>query len=224
MDAYFANREVAKFNNLNSDNYENKIFANERYDFVKNNKIFINNSTFATMGFKKNIFDDCSFRYCTFINCYFKNAAFNNVILSSCNFIDCNFDGAVFVNCDFRYANFKDCYIEYEVIKSSLPSEDNLRWRLCTNLSIECLKLGSDDDYRKFYFEEKGATERHYKEILLRRQEYYKKKYGGWDALLAFIKLVLTRFSKHLWGYGEKLRTLLLNILIIISIFSIYYY
>lgn len=226
MDAYFLNRQISKLSDSQTiEAVENKVYANERFNNKEKhiNKI-INNSTFATMGFKNNSFDDCTFNYCTFINCYFRDAKFTNVVFVGCKFIDCNFTGTTYINCDFRYANFKDCFINYDDLKFSLPREENLRWRLCTNLSIECLNLGSDDEYKKYYFEEKKATEKYNIEIFLRRQPYYKKKYGGWDALVALTKVVLGKLNQYLWGYGEKLRVLLLNIFIVVFLSSFFYY
>lgn len=224
MEAYFHNRNVAKLNELpTSKVVENKIFSNERYDDKEYEKLVLKNSTFATMGFKNNSFKDCQFKYCTFINCYFRNASFVDVEFTGCNFYDCNFDGTSYNNCDFRYAKFKDCFINYDDFKCCLPKEDNLKRKLCMNLSIESLKSGFEDEYKKYYFEEKDATERYNYEIFLRRQPYYKNKYNSWEAFLALIQLIIGKINKCLWGYGEKLTTLLKNIFLIILVFSIIY-
>ncbi len=224
MDAYFLNRDVAKLNEIPmSEVLENKIFANDRFDDKVHNKLIIKNSTFATMGFKDNSFKDCKFNYCTFINCYFRNAKFIDVEFIGCNFFDCNFEGTSYNNCDFRYAKFKDCFINYDDFKCCLPKEENIRRKLCMNLSIESLKSGLEGEYKKYYFEEMDATEKYNYEIFLRRQHYYKNKYSGWDAFLALIRIIIGKINKCLWGYGEKLITLVNNIFFILLIFSILY-
>lgn len=225
MEEYFLKRDTSNlYETSSSEPIENKVYANERHDKKIYSNLIIQNSTFATMGFKENRFIDCTFRYCIFVNCYFRGAHFNNVIFNGCKFIDCNFYSTSYVNRDFSYVSFKDCYIDYDALKHSLPREENLRWALCTNLSIESLNLGSYDNYRKYYFEEMKATEEKNIEIILRRQSYYKDKYGGWDAFIALLYLIIGKLNKILWGYGENISTLLFNIVVIILLFSIYYF
>lgn len=225
MKEYLLNRSIANLHEASSSEIiENNIYANERHDKKEYNHLVIQNSTFATMGFKLNKFNDCSFRYCIFINCYFRGAYFNNVIFNGCKFIDCNFASTSYINCDFTYASFKGCYIEYDALRDSLPREGNLRWALCTNLSIECLNLGSYDNYRKYYFEEMKATEEKNIEIILRRQSYYKSKYGSWNAFIALLNLIISKINKIFWGYGERISTLIFNIFVVILFFSIYYF
>ena len=70
-------------------------------------------------------------------------------------FINCNFDEVTLVNCTFDYCKFEGCFIKYNDLLQSLSKRPNIRWELCKNLSLECLKLGHEDEYRKYYFEEK---------------------------------------------------------------------
>jgi len=209
--------------------YEDKVFAGQRFDryWKIESKIF-QNCTFSKMGFLEAKFKNTDVRYCTFIDCYFRKAEFNAVDFTGVVFINCTFDLATFINCIFDYVNFKDCYIKFEIMKENLPrTRHNLNRDLCRNLSIECLKMGDDQNYRKYYFEEKCASERYnWKKFYHKAADNadnlksYEDKYTMWDQLEGLLTFVLAKLDKHIWGYGEKLSRLFRNILIIIIFFS----
>lgn len=224
MKAYFEGRELSKYEDIgNIEIISDKYFVNNRVDNTKIENRKFENSTFATMGFKSNRFNSCQFMYCIFLNCYFKDAKFDNTKFIGCKFIECNFEGSTYYNCDFRYASFKECFIQFKALYNTLPNEENIRWRICKNLARECLSLGYTEDYREYYFEEKKATEKQNIEIILRRQSYYKNKYGGWEAIVNLVKLIISKLDKYLWGYGENLKNLIINVLVVVFGFAVLY-
>jgi hypothetical protein len=240
LQQYFENRDKCRIDQLDESltKIENMLFANEKIDnkiekddksplfkksILKNRSIC--SSTFASIGFKESIFEFISLAHCVFIDCYFKRAKFNNVDFTGCIFINCNFEGAIFARCDFRYVKFENCFVKFEDLVNNLPTEVNLRWHLCRDISIECLHKGDIEEYRKYFFEEKRASERHYFKVLVHKNDdIYYKKYNWVDGLKGIGAFIFSKLNKILWGYGEKLSRLIDNIIIVILFFTFVYW
>lgn len=227
MQQYFENRSLISYENLNKDIVkENVILANERADSKWNSLHYrINHSTFAKMGFLKSKFLNDDLRFNAFIDCYFKETKFENVNFTGSVFINCNFDGATFINCSFDYCSFDRCYIKYDALVESLSNRPNIRWEICKKLSLECLKLGHETDYRKYYFAEKKASEEYYwKRFWHSGTDEYYKKYNWKEQLAGLFSFLISKANKLLWGYGEKLSKLIKNIIFVIIVFACGYY
>jgi len=232
MQQYFENREKESFKKLieNKDGenkiIENKVYVNERPDKNWNsNNYIVHNSTFAKMGFREAKFNDDDLKFNVFIDCYFKRAKFNNVNFTGSLFINCNFDEVTLINCVFDYCKFENCIIQYKYLKESLAERANIRWEICKNMSLECLKLGQENEYRKYFFEEKKASETYYlKKFWHKGSDTYYKKYNGVDQLTGFVDYVLSKLNKLLWGYGEMISRLIINIVIVLGMFTVGYY
>lgn len=228
MQQYFENRTLKSSDEIRNENkkYENIIIANERLDKEwKSENYKINNSTFAKIGFREAKFSNDDLRFNVFIDCYFKRARFEDVNFTSSIFINCNFDEVTLINCTFDYCRFEGCLIQYKYFSESMPKRPNIKWELCKNLSLECLKLGREDEFRKYYFAEKEASEQYYwKKFCHKGSESYYKKYNGIDQLSGLWNYILSKASKFLWGYGEKLTRLIFNIILVLIIFTIGYY
>lgn len=228
MQQYFENRTLKSHKDIKADNVcqEGIILANERIDSNwKSENYIIKNSTFAKMGFLQSHFSNDDLRFNVYIDCYFKRAKFENVNFTSSIFINCNFDEAVFVNCTFDYCKFEDCFIKYDDLVESLSNRPNMRWELCKNLSLQCLELGYEDEYRKYFFAEKEASEKYYwKKFWHKGTEDYYKKYNGRDRMSGLWNYLLSKANKLLWGYGERLSRLIWNIVIVLIGFSVCYY
>ena len=226
MQQYFENRDNKGLCDIGNNPVENCVFANERLDANWNPKLLsITNSTFAKMGFKGSNISQCNLSFCVFIDCYFKNAKVEQTKFIGCQFINCNFDSAFFSKCNFEYATFENCFIPYNQMKTNLPiNKDNLRASLCKNLEIQCLNLGDVTNYREYLFEEKHAGERHSIKKLFHKGDSYYKKYNFFDGICGLFSYTVSKLSQFLWGYGEKLYTLIRNIVLLICVFSIPYY
>lgn len=232
MQQYFIGRKKrllkSELKNSSAVKLGDAIFANERIDdSVAISQKTINNSTFAKMGFKESTFDQCDFSFCTFVDCYFKSSKFLQVNFTSCKFINCTFDGPklYFENCKFNYAIFENCYIPYDKMKGNFPKEEeNLRIDICKNLSLQCLSLGDIVNYKKYLFEQRHAEEIHeIRKLFHKSGSYYDKKYNLWEGIGGLFNFIRSKISRFLWGYGEKISTLIRNILLVILIFSLVY-
>ena len=227
MQQYFQNREVKKTSDVKkTGKHENIILANERVDSSwKSEHYIINNSTFAKMGFSGSSFKNDDLRFNTFIDCYFRRATFEVVNFTGCKFINCNFDDVNILNCTFDYCTFESCFISYDLLKGSISTKPNIRWGLCKNLSLESLALGYEDEFRKYYFAEKEASEEYYwKKFWHKGSETYYNKYNEIDRLSGLINFILSKVNKCLWGYGERLSRLVGNIVMVIIGFTVGYY
>lgn len=228
MQQYFENRTLTKVEDIKKDKkkYENIILANERVDgtWVSEDYV-INNSTFAKMGFLGAKFSNDDLKFNVYIDCYFKRAIFEDVNFTGSIFINCNFDEVTLMNTTFDYCKFDGCFIKYKYLIQTLSTRPNIRWEICKNMSLQCLNLGHEDEYRKYYFEEKKASEQYYwKKFWHKGTEKYYKKYNGVDQLSGIINYCISKLNKLLWGYGEKLSRLIFNMIIVIIAFAFGYY
>lgn len=224
MEQYFRDKETRIFKDiLPNDSLLNVIFINELFEKIVYKNFAVNYSTIANMGFKKCRFTQINFSHCTFINCFFGRAHFEDVNFVECKFIDCNFGSATIVACDFRYARFQGCFILYRDMKKNLPSQPNLRWDLVRNIAIQCLNLGDTSEYRLYFFAEKDASEQHFWKMFIHDESFYKNKYGLWESVSGLLRLITSKISKFLWGYGESILSLLAVISGVIIIFTLLY-
>lgn len=225
MNQFTLNKEIFDLNNLESRvKYEDKIFCNIRPDKSFNrDRLEITHSTFANIGFRESNIKNSDLSHNVFIDCYFKKTTICNVDFTGSKFINCQFDNADIKHSDFIYSNFENCCIEYDTMFTNLPTEFNLREKLCRNLSFECLKAGLDKDYKKYFFEERKSREKHYYETFrLEPKSYYKSK-TTYQKISAFSKYIQSKLSKRLWGYGESIYQLLLSMIITNIVYSIIY-
>ncbi len=229
MNEYILEKEFKTLESITTSSEDQKIenfyFANERpsSEFKIKNRV-INHCSFLNLGLKSASIDNTDFSHCVFIECYFKKSFFSQVNFTNCKFIKCNLEDVNVISSNFNYALFKDCYIDFEVIQASLPKSSNLRWRLCTNLALEALRLGNDLQFRKYFFAEKASSEQHFLSMFTKKEEYYKKHYSGWQSIEGLFKFITSKLSKRLWGYGEKISYLIFNILFVIIAFSSFYF
>ncbi len=228
MQQYFENRELINYEDIKGDNVrcENVILANERVDKRWNSENYkMNNCTFAKIGFREAHFSNDDLRFNVFIDCYFKKACFENVNFTASIFINCNFDEIVLINCTFDYCQFKGCFIKYCDLQLSLSERPNIRWELCKNLSMECLDLGYEDEFRNYYFAEKKASEQYYwRKFWHKGNDKYYKKYNAMDQFSGLWNFLLSKANKFLWGYGEKLTRLIFNILLVHIVYTMLYF
>ncbi|MGG7195399.1 pentapeptide repeat-containing protein [Clostridium butyricum] len=204
--------------------YIDKLFSNERPDSnFKKEKLDIQHSTFTNIGFREANIKNSNLSHNVFVSCYFKKSNIWNVNFTGCTFINCKFDDVDIEHSDFIYANFENCYIMYDIMYNNLPREFNLRENLCRNFSMECIKAGMDDDYKKYYFEERKAREKNYYEIFRLNTKPYYKDNNMYQKIIAFFKYMQSKVSKVLWGYGENIWQLICSMLFINMIYVIIY-
>lgn len=231
MEQYFAGRTKMCINAIpeyiiKHKKIEDAVFSNERIDEKWNATQYeVYHSTFSKMGFRNSQFKQCNLSFCVFIDCYFKKAIFDQVKFVGCLFINCNFDLAVITKCDFRYASFDNCFIPYSQMKNNFPdNEENIKAKLCRSLSLQCLKLGEINEYKLYLFEEKASNEVHSIRKLIHRGNSFYNKYSLSEGLGGLFDYMCSKVSKIIWGYGEKMSSLLCCMLLVMLTYSCVYY
>lgn len=202
--------------------YRGLKFVNEKIDkkipSIDNREV--HDSIFEDMGFKESVFSECNFSHNTFINCYFKKVQMWDVNFTGSRFINCNFDEAEISHSSFIYCSFENCFIPYQAMVENLPTEANLRERLCRNLSIESLNSGNDKDYKMYFYDMKAAGEKNnFETFRIQRRPYYRKKTFD-QRVSAFLAFVNSKVNKYLWGYGENMGRLCFILLCIVVGFA----
>lgn len=226
MNQYIVGKELIKISDIKNEvQLQNKIFASERPDNnFMHEHLVINHSTFVSIGFKDSKFVLCDLSFCVFIDCYFKKTIFDNVKFLGCKFINCKLDDLTLISCDFQYATFENCFIEFDTLYPNLPRDSNKRWDITRNIAMQCLKLGYSEQYRKYFFQEKEASEQHYWEMFRRKEKFYKNHYGFWDGFLGLFKLIGSKIDKVLWGYGESIYPLVIVMALFVFLFSLLFF
>lgn len=180
-------------------------------------------SKFKSIGFLETKLKSCIFDRNTFEDCYFRRAELKSTSFVGSKFISCNFLKTKFINCDLDYVCFRECAVDFENIVDSLPSRVNLRKELCKNLAMEHLKAGNTKEYKKFFFEERECSRNYHKDKFISKDNYTREQFNVKDALSGFKHFCLITLDKELWGYGEKIKTVFRNILILNIGFYIYF-
>lgn len=191
--------------------------------------------TFANVSFKGVTLENINFEDCVFLSCYFRYAVWTNCRFQSCRFIDSHIRGVTLAPAHddvegnkFFYCRFSDCFISYGKIESSLEKQPpNLRRELAHNLGTEALKLGFQNEARKFRWCELKAREEELKGIfqIWHWTDYDKSRYNFLDWFRASTQLTTNRINWYLWGYGEKGWVLFRNLAIItLGVFPLLFY
>lgn len=205
---------------------EDKYFANQKHEGKKAviNDSKFSNCTFAKVGLKEARINGVNFNFCVFIDCYFRKTIFDDCNFTGAKFINCNFDQASITNCIYEYAKFENCIIPYHTMEGNLPkSKHNLCRYLCRDLGIECLKLGMDREYLLYYYQEMRSSEAYNWEKFWhphQPEHSYFQKYNWSDQLSGLLSFLLSKLNKFLWGYGENIFRLIINIVLTILIFA----
>ena len=171
--------------------------------------------TFANISFKKAVFQSSTFLNCIFIGCYFRRAELSGSRFIGCRFIDCNFSHVAIKGCDFTHSSFRECQLPFSELEFSMPSEPNLKEDLARNLFLESSRLGLSAEARRYRIAEIRAREVNLLSAALGSSQWYKEHYDGLARLRALRELVLSYLNRWLWGYGERARVLLRNLLLV---------
>ena len=180
--------------------------------------------TFINIGFKEVKFKNSIFFNCIFVGCYFRRAQFKNTSFQGCQFIDCKFPRISISVCDFRYSNFTGCQISFSEIEHSLPSEPNLMEDLSRNLALESLRLGLYQEAKRYKTVRINAHEKHLKAAFCGNSQWYKDHFDICARICAFLEWLLSLINRRMWGYGEKISTLVLNLILLLFIFPVVFF
>lgn len=199
---------------------KNILYQDEQKDNLKFTKTDMRFCTFERLGIKKAEFSEMRITQSIFDDVYARTATFKDVDFTGTIFRNCNFDKAKFNTCKLWYCKFYNTSLPVDEIVKCLPPEANLRKDIAQNLKMNYLSLGQKDNADIFLDIEINAGQEELYEIFKAKNEYYKKKYDTLDRIGAFFKYSFSLFSGFLWGYGHKVRKLLLSYSIMVLILS----
>ncbi|MCO6414086.1 MAG: pentapeptide repeat-containing protein [Thiogranum sp.] len=174
--------------------------------------------TFANISFKEARLQSSTFLDCVFIGCYFRRAELVNSSFVGCRFIDCQFTHIAVKSSRFPHSLFRGCQIDIEELEHNLPPEPNIREVLTRNLSLESSKLGLSTQARAYRMAEIRAREAHLRAAIAGQSQWYRDHFDGLARLRALLQLILSLLNRWLWGYGERVATLLRN-LVLVAVF-----
>lgn len=204
---------------------EDKVYGGQRLDGQTIKNASFQHCTFANLSFKDVIFQNGSFLNCVFISSYFRRAEFASTRFIGCRFFDCVFSHAAITGSDFRFSIFRDCQIPFAEMRYSLPAEPNIREELARNLALESSRLGLSSESRAYRMEEIRAREEDLLAAFLGRSQWYRDHYDFVGRIKAFGNWSFSLLNRWLWGYGERARVLIRNlVLVALFIFPTFFY
>ncbi|MCP9748935.1 pentapeptide repeat-containing protein [Lacihabitans sp. CS3-21] len=196
---------------LHSNRNQKKLISDKKLHFA----------TFENISFLNLKFLNCTFKHCKYDNLYAREVTFENVDFTGTFFVNCNFDNIKLINCNIRHCRFQNCIIPVNEIINSLPPESNLKKKLATNLKVNFQNLGIQNESDKFLDIEIKAEIGNLNSIIISDSDYYKMNFQTFDRIIAVLKLCLLRFEIFVWGYGHKVKNLLISYTVILLVYSL---
>lgn len=185
------------------------LFSDTVKDGLKVSGVVLRTCRFVRIGAKDAQFNSCSLTQCQFEESYLRKARFRDVDLTGSTFRNCNLEKATFKGCTLRYCTFQSTRLDCDEIIGCLPVEPNLRRDLARNLRRNFEELGDKDTANVFLDLEIDAHEQELLGAFRRKTDYYRTHYTGVDQAVAGIKLLSSKLSGIVWGYGHRVRRLL---------------
>lgn len=194
---------------------DDTLFVDQRYDEGELAGAWFQHCTFANVSFKEAKLRDCHFSNCVFEGCYLRGTEIIDCHFPASRFIDCEFPKPKVYGGNFRKTRFRRSLITFEIMEPNLPGEPNLCRDLCENLAAEASALGQEREAREYRLR---AIEEH--QEALRRgyrwsDEYSRSHYPDLQRVIAFLKLGWSKANGFLWGHGERMQRLLVNLAVL---------
>lgn len=200
------------------------LFSDAVKDDLKVSGAVLRMCRFVRIGAKNAEFNSCSLTQCQFEDSYLRKADFRDVDLTGSTFRNCNLEKATFKGCTLRYCTFQSTRLDRDEIIGCLPVEPNLRRDLSRNLRRNFEELGDKDAADVFLNLEIDAHEQELLGAFRRKTDYYRAHYTGVDQAVAGLKLLGSKLSGIVWGYGHRVRRLLVSYIILTLLFSMVTY
>ncbi len=212
MSVYLARTHTRTLDQSVTDLADDTLFVDQRFDRGELTGTRFQYCTFANVSFKNATLTECHFSGCVFEGCYFRGTTLAECQFPATRFIDCEFSKPTIYGCSFRTTRFTRSFIDFERLEPSLPGEPNLCRDLCEDLALAASALGHGRKARQYRL--RAIKER---EEALRRgyrwtDEYSRSHYPEFQRVTAFFKLSWSRANGLLWGHGERMSRLLLNL------------
>lgn len=204
---------------------EDRLFQNQRFEGAALEMVQFKSCTFSNVSFKSTAFRDCRFTDCIFEACYFRETHFVDSHFSSSRFIDCEFVKPHIMNCDFGYTRYTRTLIPFASLQSSLPGSPNIGRELAHRLAVQATHLGSDGDARAYRLTAIDLREQELWRAFRGSDTYFRSHYPGTlDRIGALLGFAFSKVNGALWGYGEAIGRLVINmLLIVVVIFPLVY-
>lgn len=204
---------------------EDNVYGGQRLDAIEIADADFKHCTFANLSFKQARFRNGYFQNCIFIGCYFRRAELASTRFIGCRFFDCVFSHVAVRGCNFSFSTFRDCCVPFAEMRYSLPQEPNIREELARNLALESSHLGLGSEARAYRLEEIRAREEHLLGAIFARSQWYQEHFDFVGRVRAFGNLVFSLLNRWFWGYGERARVLLRNLILVgFVIFPVFFF
>jgi hypothetical protein len=188
------------------------LFANQRFDGEELSGQRFEHCTFANVSFLRAKLKGCHFSNCIFEGCYFRRSEVVECNFPASRFIDCEFSKPNFYACGFQTTRFRRSVPVFHVIEPSLPGEPNLCRALCDNLANEAQSLGLDREARSYRLQAIRARQAELRAGYRWSDQYSQDHYPELERVTAFVELCASRLNGWVWGHGEYVSRLLLNV------------
>lgn len=180
------------------------------------------NKLFIRVGSKADTYKNVDFSHTYFDHCYFRNCVFDGCNFNGCKFMNSNFASSTFIGCKFDYATFQNTIVDEEILQTGFPGFDNLKLKFARSLRTNFQSLGDAESANKAIKIELEARESHLKKSWKSNESYYRKKYKGWNRILAYLKWFRFKIQEFIWGNGESTNNLIRSGLILWLLMTIY--
>ncbi len=145
-----------------------------------------------------------------------RNSTLVEVDFTGTRFIECNLAYATFDRCKLWYVSFDRCKINYDSILKTLPGMTNLRFQVLRSLRQNAASEGDDVRAKSLLLLELKAQRYEFWNRFSHSAAYYEQRYNGWKRWVEFFRWSCHACENIFWGYGLSIRTLALNVVIVI--------
>ena len=212
-----------------SQNKTIKLDKIEIYDFGKMNMNF-SNIQLTRSHLKLLRLKDCTVRNCSFTqsiisdDSYLRHAKFVNVDFTGTLFRDTNLEKAEFLNCNMKYVRFENCLLNCNsIIKNSLPVESNLKLGVLNQLYKNEISNGNTEKADEILYLIRDAERKESWDILTSSEEYFRETRKN-NVLKYFGKYLIASWDKYIWGYGLRVKQILVTMIIVVVLFAVIYF
>lgn len=178
------------------------------------------NCVFIGVGLKGATLAKMDIKFAKFRHCYLRGSTLERCDFTGSEFVDCNLRNVKWENCKLEYVSFTRCDLDYGEIIQCLPDNNYMRRRLLRSLRINALSMGDTRQADRLLLMEMDADWGEQKDILFLASDFHRARYGPSDRLKAFSRLVVHAVESLVWGYGVKLRKILVFCLILLGLSS----
>lgn len=232
------NDEVEKI--LDNYKYERRIIENFGNNSIKKiSNVNLEKVDFKNLTLKNCEFVDSEIKFShIFENSYLRKSKFLNVDFTGTVFENVNLEKAEFKDCKLYYVRFEDCIVDYKNILENKPDEPNLAMNLIKSLYKNELQQGNTKAADELFLLYKKEEREFFKHLICRKKAkkngnemYQNEKYYDeymenkkLNKFSVFFKLISSWTNNIIWGYGIKIRRIVISMIFGILIFSFIYF